>query len=96
MYARVTHFASEPAELGEGIRRINESIIPWAKQIPGFKGGFWLVDRKSGKGFGVTLFESEEAIRSSEASAKQQRDQTAASGVAQPMEVEVYEVVAQA
>lgn len=96
MYARVTHFSTEPAKLGEGIRRINESIIPWAKQVPGFKGGYWLVDRKSGKGFGVTLFESEEALLSSEASAKRQRDQTAASGVAQPTDVEVYEVVAQA
>jgi hypothetical protein len=96
MYARVTHFTSDLAKLDEGIRRINDSIIPWAKRAPGFKGGYWLVDRNSGKGLGVTLFESEEAVRSSEASAKQQRDQTAASGVAEPSEVEVYAVVAQA
>lgn len=96
MHARVTHFKGELTKLDEGIRRIKENVVPGAKKLPGFKGGYWFLDRKTGKGFGVTLFESEEAVRSSEEAAKQMREQAAAAGVTEITGVEQYEVVAQA
>ncbi len=96
MHARVTHFKGEPAKLDEGVRNIKEIVIPAAKKLSGFKGGYWLVDRKTGKGFSVTLFESEEALRSSEEAAKQIREKATSTGVTQITGVEQYEVVAQA
>jgi hypothetical protein len=71
-------------------------VIPNAKKLTGFKGGYWLVDRKTGMGFGVTLFESEVALQSSEEAAKKIREQAASTGVTQITGVERDEVVAQA
>ena len=96
MHARVVRFKSEPARIDEGIRNIKENVIPSAKKLAGFKGGYWLVDRKTGVGFGVTLFESEAAVQASEEAAKKIREQAASTGVTQITGVERYEVVAQA
>ena len=96
MHARVTHFKGEPTKVDEGIRRIKEIVVPGAKKLPGFKGGYWFLDRKTGKGFGVTLFESEEAVRLSEDAAIQMREQAASTGATEITAVERYEVVAQA
>src|SRR5438132_7767035 len=65
MHARVTRYEGNPQHLETAIKAINEQVIPGAKKIAGFKGGYWLIDRASGKGFSVTLFESESALRAS-------------------------------
>jgi hypothetical protein len=96
MHARVTRFKGEPARVDDGIRNIKDNVIPNAKKLTGFKGGYWLVDRKTGMGFGLTLFESEAALQSSEEAAKKIREQAASTGVTQITGVERYEVVAQA
>src|SRR5437870_12706138 len=95
MHARVTKFEGSPAQIEAGIKDINERVIPAAKKLAGFKGGYWLIDRASGKGFSVTLFESESALRASEdASAKLRSDAATASG-AKITGVERYEVIAE-
>jgi hypothetical protein len=96
MHARVTRFKSEPTRIDEGVRNIKDNVIPSAKKLTGFKGGYWLLDRKTGTGFGVTLFENEAALQSSEAGAKKIREQAVATGATQITGVERYEVVAQA
>ena len=96
MHARVTRFKSEPARIDEAIRTIKENVIPNAKKIAGFKSGYWLVDRKTGVGFSVTLFESEAALQSSEEAAKKLREQATSTGAGQITGVERYEVFAQA
>ena len=96
MHARVTRFKGEPARIDEGIRNIKENVVPNAKKLAGFKNGYWLVDRKTGEGFGVTFFESEEALQSSEEAAKKMREQAASTVGNQITGVERYEVVAQA
>ena len=95
MHARVTHFKGDAAQIEQGIRVIKDTIIPSAKKMAGFKAGYWVVDRKAGKGFGITIFESEAAMRASEDAAKQSREQAAATGT-QITGVERYEVVASA
>jgi len=96
MHARVTRFKSEPARVDEGIRTIKEHVVPSAKKLAGFKGGYWLVDRRTGEGFSVTLFESEAALQTSEDSAKKIREQAEAAGGTKITGVERYEVVAEA
>ena len=96
MHARVTRFKGEPARVDEGIRNIKERVVPEAKKLAGFKHGYWLVDRKTGEGFGVTVFDSEEALRASEDAAKKIREQAASTGATQITGVERYEVVAEA
>jgi len=95
MHARVTRFSSSPEKIEDGIKLIKETIVPGAKKIAGFKGGYWLLDRKAAKGFSVTLFESESALKASEDAAAQLRSRATAVGV-QITGVEQYEVVAEA
>ena len=95
MHARVTRLKSELARIDDGIRNIKENVVPSAKKLAGFKGGYWLLDRKTGMGFSVTIFESEAALQASEDAAKKIREQAASSGATQITGVERYEVVAQ-
>ena len=93
MHARVTKFEGSPDQLDAAIKLVEETIVPAAKKLQGFKGGYWLVDRATGKGFSVTLFESEAALKASEDAAAQLRSQ--ASSLTKSTGVERYEVVAQ-
>jgi hypothetical protein len=93
MHARVTKFEGPPDQLDAGTKMIKETVIPAAKKLKDFKGGIWLADRATGKGFGLTLFENEAALRASEDAAAQIRSQ--ASATTKITGVERYEVVAQ-
>ena len=64
MYARVATFESDPAKVGEAIERVR-SEVESGDTPAGLEGAkmMMLVDRESGKGLGLTLFESEEAMR---------------------------------
>ena len=96
MFARVTVTKGSPARGDEAIRYIQEQIIPNVKKAAGFKGGYWLADRKAGKGIAITLWESEAAERASQAMAVQTRDRARSALGAEILSVEAYEVVAQA
>ena len=64
MYARVATFESDPARIDEAINLVR-SEVESGDTPPGLEGAkmLMLVNRESGKGLGVTLFESEEAMR---------------------------------
>ena len=96
MFARVTTVQGPPERLDEGARMIQERIIPAARQQRGFRGGYWLADRQTGKAIGVVLWEDEEAVRASEAAMEQSRSQATQAVGATVQSVEVYEVIAQA
>jgi len=93
MFARVTRFEGEPDQVEAATKLIKETIAPGAKRLQGFKAGYWLVDRTTGKGFSVTLFESEAALHATEDDAAQLRSR--ASSIARITAVERYEVVAE-
>ena len=94
MYARVTTIQAAPESVDESIAVTKEKAIPQARQMSGFKGVLSLVDRTSGKGFTITLWESEEALRTSEEAANQIRsDAVAAITGADLVSVDRYEVV---
>jgi heme-degrading monooxygenase HmoA len=78
VFARVTPYAMSvegPGEAGprtppltqenldERIRYIREHELPVGRQMAGFKGIIRLVDRERNKTIGITLWESEEAMR---------------------------------
>lgn len=66
MFARVTSAELTPENVDTFVSMIRDQVIPKVQGMPGFKGGYWLVDRSTGKGLGVTLFESEEALNATE------------------------------
>ena len=63
MYARVATFESDPSRIDDAIDLVRSTV---AGETPaGLEGArmLMLVDRTSGKGLGITLFESEDAMR---------------------------------
>jgi hypothetical protein len=63
MYARVATFESDPTTVDDAIRMVREEVDGDTPE--GLEGAkmLMLVDRESGKGLGITLFDSEEAMR---------------------------------
>jgi hypothetical protein len=64
VYARVATFKSDPATVDEAIAMVRSQVQ--SESVPsGLEGAkmMMLVDRASGKGLGITIFESEEAMR---------------------------------
>jgi heme-degrading monooxygenase HmoA len=73
---------------------IREKSIPAAQQMPGFKGAYWLRDRRTGKGVNVSLWENERSLDASRQQASQIRTQgTQALGL-KVVSVEEFEVIA--
>jgi hypothetical protein len=95
-HARVLNFEGDPARLGEGIKMIQERVIPAVRGLPGFVGGFWLADREKGKGVGVTLFDSAASLAASRDQAAKIRAQTAGQMPGTVGEFTEYEVLARA
>ena len=63
MYARIATFESDPADIDRAIEMVRAEVA--GDTPPGLEGAkmLMLVNRETGKGLGVTLFESEEAMR---------------------------------
>jgi hypothetical protein len=64
MYARVATFQGDPAQADEAISRVRGQVES-GNPPPGLEGAkmMMLINRETGAGLGVTLFESEEAMR---------------------------------
>ena len=63
MYARIATFESDPANIDAAIEMVRKEV---AGDTPaGLEGAkmLMLVNRETGKGLGVTLFDTEEAMR---------------------------------
>jgi hypothetical protein len=63
VFARIATFESDPGRIDDSIEMVRQEVAGGTPE--GLKGAkmLMLVDRKSGKGMGITLFESEEAMR---------------------------------
>jgi hypothetical protein len=63
MYARIATFESDPSTVDDAIRMVQEEVQGDTPE--GLEGAkmLMLVNRETGKGVGITLFESEEAMR---------------------------------
>jgi hypothetical protein len=63
MYARIATFESDPSTVDDAIRLVREEVEGDTPE--GLEGAkmMMLVNRETGKGLGVTLFDSEDAMR---------------------------------
>ncbi len=68
MYARVVSGQYQSGKMDEGVELFRNSLAPAARQQQGFKGLLGLVDRATGKGMSITLWETEADLKASEAS----------------------------
>ena len=64
MYARIATFESDPATIDDAINMVR-SEVESGDTPEGLEGAkmMMLVNRETGKGLGVTIFESEDAMR---------------------------------
>jgi hypothetical protein len=64
VYARVATFEGDPAKVDDAIGQVRAEVES-GRTPPGLEGAkmLMLVNRANGKGLGITLFESEEAMR---------------------------------
>jgi hypothetical protein len=64
MHARIATFESDPANVDDAISVVRAQVES-GDTPPGLEGAkmLMLVNRETGKGLGITLFESEEAMR---------------------------------
>jgi serine phosphatase RsbU (regulator of sigma subunit) len=94
VFARITHYYSaDPTpywELEEGYR-LRVRIREKQRQMDGYEGSFFFMDRQSGKAITITLWESEEAMQRSEEEVRPLRKEMAG-GLANIVDVEHYEV----
>ena len=95
-FARVSFGEGDPARVDEGVARINEMVIPRARELPGFQHGYWLVDRATAKVISVVVFDSEEHLRQTDEAAAQLRQEAGSPLGVKFTAVEAYEVVAEA
>ena len=93
MHARVSTIQGPADQIDQGIDKLRDAVVPAVKQIEGFKGLVSLVDRQTGKGLTVTLWETEEALKASEEAANKLRSEAAENlGATSAPTVEQYEV----
>ncbi len=94
MYARVVSIQMAPAKVDEAVKLYKDSVVPAARKQKGFKSTRLLVNRKTGKGASITVWDSEaSATATGEASAYLQEQIAKFSKLftAQPV-VDTYEV----
>lgn len=91
MYARATTLQASPERAEEGIAHYQAGLSAF-REIAGNRGAFLLVDRSSGKGIGVTLWTSEEAMQASRQRADELRRQAGEQAGGEIISVDEYEV----
>jgi hypothetical protein len=92
MYARIATFESDPANVDDAISMVRGQVES-GDTPPGLEGAkmLMLVNRETGKGLGVTLFESEEAMQRGDESLNAMNP----GGTERRTSVEFYEVPVQ-
>ena len=92
MYARVATFESDPANVDDAIGMVRAEVES-GDTPAGLEGAkmLMLVDRETGKGIGITLFDSEEAMRRGD----EALDAMSPGGSERRTSVEFYEVPVQ-
>jgi heme-degrading monooxygenase HmoA len=92
MHARVSMIEGSQERIDDGIKMLETETLPELEQVDGYCGILSLVDRESGKSIIVTLWESEQAMRASEARANTLRSDAASRlGMTGSPTVERYE-----
>lgn len=92
MYARVNTFEGTVERFEEAEEFLREVVIPASRLAPGFAGMLSLIDRDTGRSLGITLWETREALDSSEAAAAMIRGRTTSTPEVRLVSVERFEV----
>jgi heme-degrading monooxygenase HmoA len=92
VHARVVHFAGTGDDLERGIAAYREQVLPYVRNVTGFRGHTVLVDRDAGRAISMTFWTSEETMAEYEATAERFRSLLAETWRTPVTTVESYEV----
>jgi hypothetical protein len=82
MQARTSSWIGAPEALEKWASHVREKVVPMVAGLPGNAGAYFFIDRDGGGAMKLTLWDSEESARVSDAAAEQSRESTlAATGV---------------
>ena len=68
MFARLLRIKTKIERIDEAAKLFEESVIPLCKNQKGYKGAYFLTDRKTGVSILITLWENEEDMLATESS----------------------------
>jgi heme-degrading monooxygenase HmoA len=97
MFARFTIVQVNVDTFDETIKLYEDSVVPAAKSQKGYRGAYLFTDRKTGKGYSISLWNSEEdAIENDKSGYYQEQVGKFAKYMTAPPVQEGYEVSVQA
>lgn len=92
VFVRVTTVESDPAKIAEGIAYYKEKIVPWIRGQAGARGAMLFVNRKSGRTFSSTGWDTEQDLQKSEPAVTALRDDVLKKIGGKSSKVEAFEV----
>jgi heme-degrading monooxygenase HmoA len=94
MFARMTRWEFQPSsdQVEKVVQRNRDQVMPAAKELPGFRGFYSLIDPDHGTAVTLTLWESEETAQKSDEAANRLRAQTSQNTGITMISAERYEV----
>ena len=92
VWVRLTTLEADPSKVDTGIADYKSSAVPAVRQQPGARAAILLVDRKAGRSFSGTLWDTEKDLENSEAAVGGIRKQIADKVGAKSPRVEVFEI----
>ena len=95
-HMRVTSLRSDPSRKADGIAQVEGTVIPNAKKMAGFMGGFWLMTLDGREVLACTLWAGRESLEASRSPAGQLRRGAADATGTDVLGVEEFEIVARA
>lgn len=94
MFARLLKIKTTVDRIDRASHLFQRSVIPLCKKQKGYKGAFFMADRKTGTGLSITLWESEEDMLATERSRFFQEQVVKFMGIfTEPPIREAYEVI---
>jgi len=92
VFVRVTTVEADPAKTDEGIAFYEEKIVPVIRKQPGARTALLFVNRKTGRGFAATAWDTEQDLQKSEAAVTSLREETIKKFGGKGGKVEAFEV----
>ena len=93
MHARMGRVTFESEKADDVARHVEANVVPSFEGTDGFKGFTLLLDRSGGQGVGISFWESEDAMRASDALGDQARQGAAEAGSGSDQGRQYFEVV---
>ncbi|MBV9100858.1 MAG: hypothetical protein JOZ46_09495 [Candidatus Dormibacteraeota bacterium] len=93
-FARLSTFDVAAGRAEDAIAFFKRTDLPEAAEAAGFRRGFWLLDRETGKGAELVIFKDKAALDAAEAEEEDARSRASEAGVTMSAE-QFFEVVAE-